>query len=899
MIGQNAGHYRVTAKIGAGGMGEVYRATDTKLGREVALKVLPAAVSKDAERMARFEREAQVLASLNHPNIATIHGLEESGSVRALVMELVEGPTLAERIAQGPLPLEEALPIAKQIAEALEYAHERGIVHRDLKPANVKITPDGKVKVLDFGLAKALQDDSIAQDSTNSPTLSMAATKAGIILGTAAYMSPEQARGKAVDRRADIWAFGVVLYEMLTGRQVFGGETASDSMAAVIEREPDWKSLPPGVPPRIRGLLRRCLTKDPKQRLRDIGEARIAIEEALAGGAGIAEAESGRTGSQASALPAWRRALPWALSGILAIVAVAALWRASRPVPVMVERFEVTLPIGAQFDPGPAPALAISPDGKLLVFKASMGAGWRLYMRSLSDLEPVLIAGTDVGGNPFFSPDGKWLAFLGGGGSIRKMPVTGGAPQTVCSNVVLTDGRGATWGPNDQIIFSGASGGLQQVSAQGGKPQELTRPEPKNGEVSHRFPEFLPDGQNVLFTIETSAGNFNSARIAVLSLKTGQWRTLIEGGANPRYSPTGHIIFGRNYQLLAAPFNLSKLEVTGPAVPVADRVMVNPSSGAAMYGVSGNGTLTYLPFGSFIPKRTLVWVDRKGVEANIAVPPNEFDGPSLSPDGKRIAVHLPGGNDDVWTFDLLRGTLTRLTFQSGEDESPLWTPDGRRVLYASSTVNEPRAIYWKNGDGSGAEEKLVAFGNHTHLSSFSPDGKTLVLTNYETESRGDIWFVSMEGTHEAKPFLKTPFNEREGKISPDGRWIAYASDESGRDEVYVQALGGAGGKWQISAEGGFAPLWARSGSELFYRNGDKVLGVSYVGKPEFSPSPPRMLFEGRFDIHPRHEGIYDVSPDGKRFLMVKSAGAESGLSKLNVVVNWFEELKAHVSAGKN
>jgi len=323
------------------------------------------------------------------------------------------------------------------------------------------------------------------------------------------------------------------------------------------------------------------------------------------------------------------------------------------------------------------------------------------------------------------------------------------------------------------------------------------------------------------------------------------------------------------------------------------------SSGVAMYGVSANGTLIYLPFGAYISKRQLVWVDRKGTVENVAAPANEFDQPSLSADGKKIAVHLPGGNDDIWTFDLLRGTLTRLTFQIGEDEAPLWTPDGRRVIYASSTGNEPRAIYWKNGDGSGAEERLVAVGNHTHLSSISPDGKLLVLTNYETESRGDIWLVSLEANHEAKPFLKTPFNEREGKISPDGRWIAYASDESGSDEVYVQALGGAGGKWQISTEGGFAPLWARSGSELFYRNGDKVMAVSYAGKPEFSPSPPRTLFEGHFEMHPRREGIYDISPDGKRFLMVKSAGAEAGLSQLHVVVNWFEELKARVREGTN
>ncbi|HEV8384607.1 MAG TPA: protein kinase, partial [Candidatus Acidoferrales bacterium] len=642
--GEKISHYTVTAKIGAGGMGEVYRATDTKLGRDVALKVIPPAFAQDAQRMQRFQREAQVLASLNHPHIAAIYGLEHQDKIQALAMELVEGPTLAERIALGPILLEEALPLGKQIAEALEYAHEKGIIHRDLKPANIKLTHEGQVKVLDFGLAKALSDDSAAKDASSSPTLSMAATKAGIILGTAAYMSPEQARGKSVDRRADIWAFGIVLYEMLSGRQAYGGELASDSMAAVITREPDWSVLPPGTPRRLRELLRRCLMKDPRRRMQAIGDARIAIEEVLEHPAADAVAEGESEKQRAGGTPALRRVLPWALAGILAIVAGGAWWRASRPVSVAVERFAITLPPGGQFDPGPAPTLAISPDGSLIVYGASVGTGWRIYSRSLSELNAELLTGTESGRNPFFSPDGKWMGYISTG-SIRKVPATGGTPQIVCTHPAITsDSRGAAWGPEDRIIFAGTTGGLLEVSAQGGTAKELTKPEPKNGEISHRLPQFLPDGQNVLFTVETAGANFDSARIAVLSLKTGKWRTLIEGGTDPRYSPTGHIIFGRNYQILAAPFDLGKLEVTGPATLVADQVMVNPSSGAVMYSVSANGTLIYLPAGVYTPKRKLVWVDRKGTEVNVAAPANEFDQPMLTADGKRIAVHVTGGS---------------------------------------------------------------------------------------------------------------------------------------------------------------------------------------------------------------------------------------------------------------
>ena len=887
MIGSSIAHYRVTAKLGAGGMGEVYRARDERLARDVAIKVLPQAFASDAARMARLAREAQMLAALNHPHIAAIYGLEEVGSARALVMELVEGLTLAERITQGPLPLEEALPIARQIAEALEYAHDRGIIHRDLKPANIKVVPDGNAKLLDFGLAKALEGDPAGQDISASPTLTFAATQAGVILGTAAYMSPEQAKGKTVDRRADIWAVGAVLFEMLAGQPLFQGETASETLAGVIKEEPDWSRLPANLPAPIRKLLARCLTKDPRQRLQAIGEARIAIEQYLANPAADAAPAT------LPAVASRRALLPWGVSAALAIVAVVALWGWMRgqPVPRDVKRFAVQLPQN-QVMFGVSGSFAISPDGRLLVYNASRpnASGWQLFLRSMDQLqgEPL---GSEDGEGAFFSPDGQWVGYFAGG-KLKKVSVRGGASVTLCDASLP---RGATWGPNDTIILAPyANTGLWRVSAAGGTPQPLTQLGASNQTSSHRWPHFLPGGEAVLFTV-LEANNFETARIAVLSLRTGQWKIVVEGGTNPRYIPTGHMVFARGSTLFAVPFDLKRLEVTGEPTPVLEGVSWDNSFGLYHFAVSVEGSLVYVPDTALqAASNQLVWVDRKGIEKTVPAPTRAYTRPRLSPNGQQVAFRVADPNVDIWVYQFSSGALPRLTFQPGEDEAPAWTLDGKRIAYSSSTVSKPRSIFIKNADGSGTEEVLFEGGIHTHVNAFSPDGRFLLFTDYDPATRGDIYTLPLDGDRKPQVFLKTPFNEYDISFSPDGRWVVYTSDESGQNEVYVQSFPGPGGKWQISAGGGHSPAWAHDGKEVFYRNDAKLMAVSVTTRPTFSPSAPRVLFEGSYLDNPRREANYDVSPDGRRFLMLKGSVSGSGPMQYVVVLNWSEEVKRRV-----
>ncbi len=890
MIGKTIAHYRIEEKLGAGGMGEVYRAHDTRLGRDVAIKVLPDAFLRDPERLARFEREAQVLAALNHANVAAIHGVEESDGARFLVLEFVPGRTLAERLVAGPLPVEEALEICRQMAEALEAAHERGIIHRDLKPSNVKVTPEGKVKVLDFGLAKAFGPEAAAADLSHSPTATYRTGGEGAILGTAAYMSPEQARGKALDRRTDIWSFGCVLYELLSSRQAFGGETVTDTLAAVVRGEPDWNVLPAEVPAKIRYLLRRCLERDLKRRLQAIGEARIAIEEGLSGSAAAEAVPVAPLG--------WQRALPWALVGALVAALLASLWvlrQASQRVPAPVLRSAVTVPAGEFSTRGFGPWLALSPDGTHLVYEGFRGGTWLLFLRPMDQYQAVPLSGTEGATGPFFSADGQWVGFFVDG-KLKKVSIQGGAPLTLCD---VPDARGATWTPDDTIIFTPtANSSLWRVAASGGTPQPLTTLDTKKGENSHRWPDILPGGKAVLF-VESGSGVSGVGEIAVLSLKTGKRRTLVELGMNPHYVPSGHLVYGQAGSLLAVPFDLDRLEVTGSPVPVLEDVDMDNSTGAVDFSPSAKGSLIYVLGGGLgAAYSALVWVDRKGAERPIAAPPNPFGQPRLSPDGRRVAVNILGQNSDIWIYELARGALTRMTFQPGEDETPAWTSDGKRVAFSSSISGKPRTVFWKNADGSGSDEPLLDSGYHTHLGSFSLDGRVLAYTDYGSVGRGDIWVLPLEGDRKPRPFLQTPFNERDPKFSPDGHWIAYTSDESGRDEVYVQPFPGPGGKWQVSTEGGYGPVWARNGRELFYRNADKMMVVAVSTKPTFSAGPPRLLFEGSYTNSSRREANYDISPDGERFLMVKAAETHRAPTELYLVVNWFEELKRRVPAGR-
>ncbi len=777
-IGAKLGPYQIVALLGAGGMGEVYRARDTKLNREVAIKVLPAAFAKDAERMARFAREAQVLASLNHPNIAAIYGLEEY----ALVMELVQGELL-----RGPLPLDEALPLARQLAEALEYAHEKGIVHRDLKPANVKVTPDGKIKVLDFGLAKAMED-SPATDMSNSPTLSIAATRAGVILGSAGYMSPEQARGKPVDRRADVWSFGCVLFELLSGKQVFPGETVSDSIAAILGKDPDWQALPASTPARIRELLARCLQKDRHSRLQDMGDARIAIEETLAHpAAAVAVAAASKSSGIAWAIPAL---LVGAILGALAWNSI----RGSRQASKNPLRLSIALAGSDRLDVQLNPVLTISPDGSRVVFAAASGGDRRLFLRPLDRPEATPIPGTDRADGPFFSPDGQWVGFFADG-KLKKVALSGGPAVAIAD---APNPRGAVWMPDQTIIFSPqANTALSRVPASGGTPQAVTTLDTSQGETSHRFPDLLPGGQQLLFTIKTAAmRSFDDARIAVLSLQSGKYRILIEGGSCPHYAASGHLVYARAGDLLAVPFDRGKLEVSLPPVSVGQGVIEVPGTGAASFALSPDGVVVVAP-GAVTTDRTLLWIDRQGKSQLLPAPSRAYVQPRISPDGKLVAVTVEVAYADIWTYDLVRGTLTRSTFGAETGANSIcatWTPNGARMAYGRLGSGNP-GIVLKPMQSNGSEETLILDKGQPQPESWSPDGKVLAFTQTDLKTGRDIWLVSPDGDRTPKPFLRTPFAEGKAKFSPDGRWIAYVSDESGRFEVYVTSYPGAEKKW--------------------------------------------------------------------------------------------------------
>jgi Tol biopolymer transport system component len=864
-------------------MGEVYRARDTRLGRNVAIKVLPLSFAAIAQSTARFEREAQVLASLNHPGIASIFGFEELDGVHGIVMEMVEGPTLADRLRYGPMPIEEALPIAKQVAEALEYAHERSIIHRDLKPSNVKVTNDGAVKLLDFGLAKVIEGDSAGSNISSSPTISAGATQAGIILGTAAYMSPEQARGKSVDRRSDIWAFGVLLFEMLTGQPLYGGETTSDILARVIEREPDLSRLPPSTPTRISELIRRCLTKNPRQRLRDIGEARVAIEETVAGRR-AAELKPPTATSHRS------RGRDLALVGlglIVGAILAASFFRRDRAPEdrKAVSRFSLFLPAGDVIGFG----LDFSPDGSALVYNARHGATTQLYLRPMDRLPATPLPGTEGALQSFFSPDGQWIGFFAPG-SLKKISVNGGQPVTLCE---VRSARGGSWAPNDTIVFSPSFvlGSLMWVSAAGGTPEKLTTLNSQAKEVTHRWPEILPGGKAVVYVIGEAkdVGLYEESKIAVERLDTHEKQILPVRGTYPRYSPSGHLLFVRQNRIFAVPFDLARLEVTGPPTPVLDGIAVT-QYGIAGYALSSTGSLAYVP-GATSTEGVLSWTDRTGSVEALKAPTRAYFEPHLSPDGQRVAVTIgTGSTTDVWVYEFPRGTLTRLTFD-GHDISPVWSPDGRRIAYAA---NRSRGweILSKLADGSGAEETLIPGQNLFQIpGSWSPDGKYLAYMLVSPETGTDIWILPLAGDRKPWPLAQTKCNEQQPRFSPDGHWIAYTSDESGRSEIYVQPFPGPGGKFQVSTEGGYWPVWARDGRELSYLNGNRMMSVSITTRPSFDAATPRFLTDaspflpGRFN-----NAAYDMSVEGKRFLFVR-AKEENVPEEVRVVLNWSEEVK--------
>ena len=885
MVGQTLSHYRIVEKIGEGGMGEVYRAEDTSLKREVAIKVLPDRFTEDPQRLARFEREAQLLASLNHPNIASIHELEEADGVRFLSLELVEGETLAERVAKGPLPVEEALEVCRQIAEGVEAAHEKGVIHRDLKPANVKITPEGKVKVLDFGLAKAFEEETAAADISQSPTLTEEMTKAGVILGTAAYMSPEQAKGKPVDKRADIFAFGAVLYELLTGKRAFEGETITETIAAVLKSEPTWDALPGNTPWRIKELLEDCLQKDPHDRPHDISHARIQINKALKEPATVAP-----TGMTSAAQPArWRMTIPWSIAFVIAVIAAVGFWILTRPTPRPRTELVIAIPPTTGLMSLPGRDLAISPDGRHVVYLAASEGTRQLYLHSLDALIATPIAGTEGAfANFFFSPDGESVAFFATG-QLKKVSLTGGTATTLCDAPAPF---GGSWGSEGMIVFGArsASGlGLLRVSAAGGTPENLADPDPDQGEFAYARPRFLPGGKAVLFTVVRGMSQFQSA---FLLLETGERKILIEGGRDAYYSPTGHLVYeAAGGTLMAVAFDLARLEVTGESVPLRQGVRRTPF-GSVDYTFSANGTLAYVSVGQD-SERTLVWVDREGTERLVTEEKRQFLVPRVSPDGKRLAVAIPGnGGRDVWIYDIERDSFSRLTFEGQGFGTLSWTPDSKWITFGYVVDNPAGNLYRKLADGSGPTERLTTSTFQQNPDSWSPDGSVLVFRENRPGTGRDIWSLPMEGDRKPELLISSPQRDCCARFSPDGKWLAYVSNETGLHHVYVSPYPEANVKWLVSGEaGGGGPLWSPDGTELFYRSGDKMMAVSVQMNPTFSAGTPRVLFEGVYVTSTTLPGVshyHDIHPDGQSFLMIKP---DQGPGQINVVLNWFEELK--------
>jgi len=885
--GTRLGSYEVIAPLGAGGMGEVYRARDTRLDRDVAIKVLPESFAADPERAARFEREARVLASLNHPHIAQVHGAVDAPP--ALVMELVDGEDLAHRLARGPIPVRESLTLAAQMADALAAAHERGVIHRDLKPANVKVTDDGVVKVLDFGLAKALEMPAASGDALmNSPTITSPAvmTRMGVILGTAAYMSPEQAKGKPADRSSDLWSFGAVLYEMLTGKPAFDGETVTDVLAAIVMRDPDWSALPSDTPPAIERLVRRCLDRDRRRRLADAGEARFQIQEAMAS----------PPGSQPAAVRGDRRAaqwvglVPWAIAAVSAIAAAALAWPGGAPVPA-ITHVSVEAPRGAAISTVLRPALSVSRDGRVIVFVATSNAVDRLYVRDGNQFEARALDGTDGASNPAISPDGRWIAFAAGG-KIYKVPVAGGSKIEIAS---VNDPRGLSWDGDDALLLTPTSvGGIVRVPANGGEPVVLTSPA-AGAERTHRWAQMLPDGKTLIFTVGdfNNPDNYFNARIEAQDVTTRARKTLIHGAEMARYSPTGHLVFARAGLLYAVPFDVETLEAGSATEVRLQGVAGDSTTGAVHFDLSPSGTLAYIAAGGNQSATRPAFVDRTGGLEYLDVPEGAYTDPAISADGRRVAVSvIAGGGRDIWIYNVDRKTFTRATF-SGQNVTPYWSADGAWIYYASLDPSESASTIWRRAaDGSRDPERLATVPHRLYLNGITRDGRTAIFDHSHAGTKAsDIGYIGLGTGAKEQSLVSTPAEEFTGRLSPDGRWLAYESNESSRSEIYVRPADPAGsGRWQISNTGGREPKWSRDGRTLYYRFDNILWSVAVEPGPGFQTGNPKQVLTSIYDPRIETGLAYDVHPDG-RFVMIRLADEQAVANTVRLIVNWLDELK--------
>jgi serine/threonine protein kinase len=920
--GTRLGTYEILSPLGAGGMGEVYRAKDSRLERMVALKVLPEEFFEDKERVARFEREAKLLAALNHPNIAGIFTFEEISGRHLLVMELVEGEGLDQKIAASRVPLEESFSIGRQIAEALEAAHEKGIVHRDLKPANIKVSADGRVKVLDFGLAKFFEGDGTGGSSpgvTHSPTLTARATAAGVILGTAAYMSPEQARGKTVDKRTDIWAFGCVLYEMLTGKRAFEGETVSDTLAAVLMKEPDWAALPQQTPVRIKDLLRRCLRREAKQRLHDIADARLELEESAAapfdstGAAGLGSF----TFEEKTALPnptvasaattirergSKKLLVPWLLAAAFAAAAGTRARRARAPTPVHPPKAltaSLLPPEGWSFDALAGPP-AFSPDGTLLAFVVrETGGKSALGVRSLDSAAAHIFPDTEGTRNPFWSPDGRSIGFSSQTSGLSVIPAAGGAVEPIAPT---GPGRGATWNRDGVILYSPSLlSSIYRITLTDRQRVAVTTLDEKRGESVHQWPQFLPDGRHFLFVVQRvdPTTRRSESEVYVQALDSKEKKLLVRAGSRTIYAPPGYLLYAWDGNLMAQPFDAGSLSLTGDAFVVARHVQFLADGSAGIFSVSDDGLLAYAEGGT-IGLAQLTIFDRTGKEIRTVAAQGNTWSPHLSPDGRRVAVEAidrVSNNRDIWTFDVAGGeTPARVTFDPGEDYTPVFSPDGTRIAF-SSFRKGTWSIFQKRLGGSEEEQLIVSSAASAEgagqgrfiapgskfLTDWSRDGRLIAFNGSTAETSDDMWVLSV-ADGKASPFLVTPAMERDTSFSPDGRWAAYLSAESGRPEIYVRAFPGPGGKWQISTSGGIQPRWRADGKELFYvAPGGWLMAVPVRTGPSFEKGTPQALFQTRG----RRTNIaqYDVFPDGQRFI-VNTVVVEKSGSPLTLVQNW-------------